>query len=133
MNARELRQYKRALQQLNRHGHNPVIEDLPRVLAKERPLTEAILERSATAPVVGATARRADPLRALTDAEYAVWALCTLDRFALRPLSKSAIARLFKISEARVRQLYSAALAKLQCPPAGGHTTKTGGSPHKEK
>jgi DNA-binding CsgD family transcriptional regulator len=115
LTAKAAREFARQLARLNRGEHKVI--DLTKAKLKERPL--AVLGEAATRPAPMPPG--ADELKALTAAEYVVWAIRTLAANGVRSFSNSELARQMKLSEARVRQLHASALAKL---PAVG-TAKT--------
>jgi len=109
--AARLRQYRRQLAALNDRGPYPVI-NLARAAAREVPLSEAAHGAAAAAlPHPPANA-----LDALSAAEFVVWCARTAADRGLRALSNSELARVLKVSEARVRQLHASAAGKLPQP-----------------
>jgi len=107
MTAREAQVWGRKLAALNR-GANPVI-DLEKAAAREVPLA-SVAGKLVMAEPVG---RSRDPVRELSDAEFVVWTVKVAATNMRRPLSNCGLARVLRVSEARVRQLWAGARGKV--------------------
>ncbi len=110
LSAAELRTFQRQLAALNTRGPNPVI-NLTRARGREVPLVAAQQRRALVAEPLPSNA-----LDALSAAEFVVWCARTAADRGLRALSNSELARVLKVSEARVRQLHASAAGKLPAP-----------------